>query len=142
MSEQLILHSLDDTVMLAARLAHAAQPGQVFALRGTLGAGKTAFARAFVQALAGAGVTVNSPTFTLLQTYITPRGEIWHYDLYRIEDESALVELGLEEAAAHITLIEWPERLGHYPMPITHVLEFTLGEDGMRRVTVHLVGEA
>ncbi len=142
MAEMIALPDMEATKALAARLAADSRPGTMLALRGTLGAGKTEFARAFIRALSGAEVTVNSPTFTLLQTYPTPHGEVWHYDLYRIEDEAALVELGLEEAAEHIVLIEWPERLGHYPMPITHVLEFTLGADGMRSVVVHLVSQA
>lgn len=129
------LLALEDTRALAARLAPALKPGDVVALSGELGAGKTEFARALIQALAGREVEVTSPTFTLLQTYDTKQGEVWHYDLYRIEHESALAELGLEEALSHITLIEWPERLGRYSLPVTHRFAFTLHENGSRSVT-------
>ncbi|OYW13396.1 MAG: tRNA (adenosine(37)-N6)-threonylcarbamoyltransferase complex ATPase subunit type 1 TsaE [Rhodospirillales bacterium 12-54-5] len=128
--------TLDDTAQLAKRLAATARPGDVFTLSGNLGAGKTAFARCFIQALSAEPVEVTSPTFTLLQTYPIPGGEIWHYDLYRIEHESALVELGLDDALAHITLIEWPERLGYYHLPIAAALEFRLNDDGSREVMI------
>jgi tRNA threonylcarbamoyl adenosine modification protein YjeE len=136
MPHKQILYSLDDTKSLAGRVAPWLKKGDVLALKGDLGAGKTAFARFLIQALSGRDVEVNSPTFTLLQTYPSPAGEIWHYDLYRIEDESALAELGLEDALAHLVLIEWPERLGRYKMPITATLTFTLGENNTRTVEI------
>lgn len=128
------LHSLADTEALAAQISAQLHAGDVVALEGTLGVGKTAFARALIQHRAGQDMEVVSPTFTLLQTYPMPDGsEVWHYDLYRIEHPSALMELALDEALAHLTLIEWPERLGDYPLPITHRLNLTLEADGTRR---------
>ena len=106
------------TVALAATLAKASRPGDVIALRGDLGAGKTAFARAFIRARevmsGGTGVTeVPSPTFTLVQTYQMAIGDVWHFDLYRLDRSADAYELGLDEAMAEgIVLIEWPERLG------------------------------
>jgi tRNA threonylcarbamoyladenosine biosynthesis protein TsaE len=130
------LRSEADTQQLAVQLAAQAKTGDVFALQGDLGAGKTAFARYFIQALASVSVDVASPTFTLLQTYDTSKGEVWHYDLYRIENEAALVELALEDATSHIVLIEWPERLGSYRLPISATLTFTILGDGSREVTI------
>ena len=87
--------------------------GDVFFLKGELGAGKTVLARGFLQALLGAGLDVTSPTFTLVQVYETDLFDIWHTDLYRLEDFSQLFELGLEEAfETSVSLIEWPDRLG------------------------------
>jgi tRNA threonylcarbamoyladenosine biosynthesis protein TsaE len=101
------------TARLAQALAALARPGDFVALRGDLGAGKTSLARAFIVALAGRPEEVPSPTFTLAQSYETPAGTVWHLDLYRIDDPSELVELGLEDAlAGSITLVEWPDRLG------------------------------
>jgi tRNA threonylcarbamoyladenosine biosynthesis protein TsaE len=101
------------TLALGARLASSAQPGDVIALRGALGAGKTTLARGFVRALLGAATEVPSPTFTLVQTYETAKGLVWHFDLYRLEDPEEAWELGIEDAFADgISLIEWPERLG------------------------------
>lgn len=101
------------TGRLAAAIAASARLGDLIALTGDLGAGKTAFARAFVRARAGADIDVPSPTFTLVQTYDLPSGPIWHVDLYRTERPEEARELGLDEALADaIVLIEWPERLG------------------------------
>lgn len=98
-------------------MARALRPGDVVALAGDLGAGKTTFARALIAAFAAeAGQPapeVPSPTFTLVQTYEFARATIWHFDLYRIERPDDALELGIEEAfAGGIALIEWPERLG------------------------------
>jgi tRNA threonylcarbamoyladenosine biosynthesis protein TsaE len=106
------LPDLRATEALAGRVAALATVGDIIALAGPLGAGKTAFARAFITALAGTPTEVPSPTFTLLQTYATPRASIWHFDLYRLERAEEAYELGVEEAFADgISLIEWPERL-------------------------------
>jgi tRNA threonylcarbamoyladenosine biosynthesis protein TsaE len=100
------------TRQLAERLAGVAVPRDIIALGGTLGMGKTAFARAFIQHLAGAQ-EVPSPTFTLVQSYDVQAGTIWHFDLYRLNRPEDVWELGFEEALeAGILLIEWPERLG------------------------------
>lgn len=106
------LENLDDTARLGAKLASALARGDVVALAGDLGAGKTALARTILQAL---GVTghMPSPTFTLVQSYETPRLVVHHFDLYRIEDESELDELGFEDSLTEgAALIEWPERAG------------------------------
>lgn len=109
------------TQQMARRLAALARAGDVIALWGDLGAGKTVFARAFVNALAPPGgdataaeeEEVPSPTFTLVQVYERAPASVWHVDLYRIEDRSETRELGLDEAFAEgISLIEWPGRLG------------------------------
>jgi tRNA threonylcarbamoyladenosine biosynthesis protein TsaE len=100
------------TVALARRIAGVARAGDVIALAGDLGVGKTCFARAFVDALTGDGEEVPSPTFTLVQTYESPAGTIWHFDLFRLSRPEEAYELGLEEAfISGITVIEWPERL-------------------------------
>lgn len=100
------------TQRFAAALAPVAGPGDVIALFGDLGTGKTAFARAFVRALCGADEEVPSPTFTLVQLYDTDGATIWHFDLYRLERPEDALELDIEEAFADgISLIEWPDRL-------------------------------
>jgi|SRR5262245_1404041 len=100
------------TVSIARRLAAVARSGDVIALSGDLGAGKTCFARGFIEALTGQAEEAPSPTFTLVQTYDSDRGTIWHFDLYRLARADDALELGLEDAVADgITLIEWPERI-------------------------------
>jgi len=107
------------TGRLAAAFARAARLGDVLALAGPLGAGKTAFARAFIQALPGgeAVTEIPSPTFTLAQVYALPAATVWHFDFYRLEDPEEVWELGWEEAVGEgIVLVEWPERAGtHLP---------------------------
>lgn len=102
------------TVVLARRLAPLVARRDVIALWGDLGAGKTRFARALIDALEdNGGEEVPSPTFTLVQTYDTPAGPVWHFDLYRLESAEEVLELGFEEALAEgISIIEWPDRLG------------------------------
>jgi tRNA threonylcarbamoyladenosine biosynthesis protein TsaE len=100
------------TGALARRLAPRLRQGDVIALYGDLGAGKTAFARALVRAL-GSPDDVPSPTFTLVQIYDVPVGRVWHFDLYRIDDPRELIEIGWEDALSDgIMLVEWPDRAG------------------------------
>lgn len=99
------------TATLAARIAAVARPGDVIALAGGLGAGKTVFARAFIHARGGRD-DVPSPTFTLVQTYELADGTIWHFDCYRLHSAAEAWELGIEDAFHDgIALIEWPERI-------------------------------
>lgn len=108
------LQSQAETEALAAELSLFAQAGTVILLVGGLGAGKSTFARAFIQALAspGAAFEIPSPTFTLIQTYDETRIPVTHADLYRLTSASELDELGLEDLLpSHIILVEWPERL-------------------------------
>ncbi len=108
------LPDLAATARLGAALASVARVGDVIALRGDLGAGKTELARATIRAAVGdPDLIVPSPTFTLLETYDTPRGAWWHFDLYRLDAPDQVYELGWEDALADaIALVEWPERLG------------------------------
>lgn len=100
---------------LAERLAGLLTGGDIVFLSGDLGAGKTALARALIRVMTGKGdEEVPSPTFTLVQTYDTPKGTVWHFDLYRLKNAEEIVELGWDEAlGSGILLIEWPERFGH-----------------------------
>lgn len=107
------------TARLARAVARRVRPGDVILLAGPYGAGKTAFARAFLRAATGdPDLIVPSPSFTLVQTYALPDGvEVWHYDLWRVAGADELAELGWDEARAGIALVEWPERLGSLTPP-------------------------
>lgn len=101
------------TRALGARLARLARPGDVIALFGTLGTGKSTLARAFIRALTSPDEEVPSPTFTLVQAYEADAAVLWHFDLYRLDRPEDAFELGIEDAFVDgISLIEWPERLG------------------------------
>lgn len=99
---------------LSSLIAATARPGDLIALHGDLGAGKTTFARALIRSLAdNPAEEIPSPTFTLVQSYETTRMSVAHYDLYRLADPDELQELGLDEALlSGIALVEWPERGG------------------------------
>ena len=112
----MLLYSRHDeaTLALGALLAKYLKYGQVVALQGDLGAGKTVISRGVAS---GLGITepVTSPTFTVAQEYRTPDGHwLYHLDMYRIDDEMSAVAFGIEEylfSPTAITLVEWPERI-------------------------------
>jgi tRNA threonylcarbamoyladenosine biosynthesis protein TsaE len=134
----LILPNPAATERLAAIIAAEARPGDAILLSGDLGAGKTHFARAFINALSDAAEEVPSPTFTLVQAYAaTAAGEpveISHFDLYRLKSPEETIELGIEEAFAEgISLVEWPDRLG-FMTPKRHLaLRLEIAADGSTR---------
>ena len=129
------------TAAFGEDIAAALQPGDVLALSGDLGAGKTTLARAIIRALADdPRLEVPSPTFTLVQTYDLGRLSVAHFDLYRLSSADELDELGLDEAAAEgAVLVEWPERAGDR-LPAAHV-DVALAIAGAGR-RVRLAGEA
>lgn len=119
-------HLVDEaaTQRLGEDLAAAVKPGDVIALSGDLGAGKTTLARALIRALADdPALEVPSPTFTLVQTYDETRFAVLHYDLYRLGDPDELREIGFgEEGGAAVSLVEWPEKAGDFlPADTIHV---------------------
>lgn len=130
---EIALADLADTKALGARIAAYLKAGDTIALEGDLGAGKTALARAILEKL-GVTESVPSPTFTLVQHYDTPCLAVDHFDLYRIEAESELDQLGLDEVlTGGAALIEWPDRAGtRLPPDALHVKLDVLGESARR----------
>lgn len=112
---QVTLAGLDEAALtaLARRLAPTLGEGGVIHLRGELGAGKTTFARALLQAL-GVGERVKSPTYSLIESYEADGTEAHHLDLYRIADPEELEWLGLDGLwrPGALVLVEWPQRGG------------------------------
>jgi tRNA threonylcarbamoyl adenosine modification protein YjeE len=120
------------TEALARELAGLLRRGDVVALEGDLGAGKTVFARALVLALGEAdGVAIGhvpSPTFTLVQLYELPRFSVHHFDLYRLADADEVWETGIEDAFAEgVSVIEWAERIEDILPPATIRIRFEFG---------------
>lgn len=134
-----VLDFLDQNALAAAaaRLAATLRPGDALALSGDLGAGKTTFVRALVNALHGTDVPVSSPTFVFRQRYDgTPPVE--HLDLFRLDDAAEAADLGLEEAFGpdRITVVEWPERLPDLLPPGTIRIHIDGAGDEPRRLTI------
>lgn len=133
----MILEDERATAALAARLARAAREGDVIALSGPLGVGKTVLARGFIGALGHEG-DVPSPSFAIVQPYDALEPPVWHVDLYRIEDPSEIGELGLDAAADAVLLVEWPERAGVRAWPDALRLSLEFGQDGDRILTAEV----
>ena len=109
----LYLPDADETARLGQWFASRLHAGDCLLLSGPIGAGKSHFARSFIQARLGFAEDVPSPTFTLVQTYQADV-ELWHADLYRLSHPDEVLELGLDAAFdTGICLIEWPDRLGN-----------------------------
>jgi tRNA threonylcarbamoyladenosine biosynthesis protein TsaE len=116
------------TDRVGAALGHALRAGDTVLLSGSLGAGKSALARAAIKARCGDATDVPSPTYTLAQVYEAPGLTIWHADLYRLGASDEVPELGLVEAfESAAVLVEWPDRLGAW-RPLA-ALDLTLEHD-------------
>lgn len=133
----MILQSEDETAAAGAALSKASRPGDVIALSGPLGVGKTAFARGFILALGHVG-DVPSPSFAIVQPYEDLVPPVWHVDLYRIESASEIDELGLDAAADAVLLVEWPKRAGVGAWPEALVLSLDFAQDGARILTAEV----
>lgn len=132
----IFLSSEEDTTRLGVWFAHTLNQGDTLLLSGSIGAGKSHFARAFIRARLGREEDIPSPTFTLVQTYDADV-EIWHSDLYRLSHPDEVLELGLDEAfTSAICLIEWPDRLGSLAPATAISLGLTpLGEGRLARIS-------
>lgn len=113
--KKLLNQKLQDIKNFASQLARVCKTGDIIALWGNLGAGKTTFSRYFIQALYSQIGEIPSPTFPLVQVYSGDKETIWHFDLYRLQQPEEAWELSIEEAwTTAISLIEWPQRLKHF----------------------------
>ncbi|MFY9287766.1 MAG: tRNA (adenosine(37)-N6)-threonylcarbamoyltransferase complex ATPase subunit type 1 TsaE [Alphaproteobacteria bacterium] len=130
------LPTLEATSALARRLAPQLMQGDLLALKGDLGAGKTTFARALLQEMGVMG-DVPSPTFTLVQSYDPPPFAVHHFDLYRLKTADELDELGWDEALTEgVSVVEWPERAeGRLPKDYL-LLRFTMDDKKSRHCTL------
>lgn len=115
-----ILNSVEAAQTFGANWATDLVGGEIFALHGVLGAGKTQLAKGLARGLGYLG-DVTSPTFTIVHEYRGGRLPVYHIDLYRIQGEKEAVEIGLEEylPGNGVTVIEWPERIASILPPQT-----------------------
>jgi tRNA threonylcarbamoyladenosine biosynthesis protein TsaE len=136
------LPDLAATAAFGRRLAGLLRRGDVVALKGGLGVGKTTLARAIVAGLSPEAEDVPSPTFTLVQTYPAALSdgpaELWHFDLYRLDRPDQVYELGIEDALAEgVSLIEWPElAAGLLPKERLLTIELQIANGEARRALI------
>ena len=131
-----------DTRELARALAGALEPGDVLALIGPLGAGKTCFVRGLARALGvPESVPVHSPSFTLLHVY-EGRVPVYHFDLYRLSDEDDLEAVGYRDAldGVGICVVEWADRIPSAAPPVHLEVAIELLEGDGRLITLSPVG--
>lgn len=134
--DTLISSGPEETVAAGRRLAASLSPGSVVALSGELGAGKTHFVRGLVEGWQGAE-NATSPTFTLLHEYATPRGPVFHLDLYRASSAAEIWSAAHDELEAPDALVvmEWADRFPELVPP--HAVHVRLEHEGngRRRIT-------
>lgn len=125
-----------DTIALAADIAAQLRSGDIILLEGSLGMGKSVMARSLIQKLTQQpDLHVPSPTFTLVQTYDTDLGPVWHFDLYRLNNPEEIYELGWEESFCHaVMIIEWPDRMGYLRPQQALTLSFQSGTQPDERI--------
>jgi tRNA threonylcarbamoyladenosine biosynthesis protein TsaE len=136
----MIIHSesVEQTRSLGAAIAKKATPGQVYALIGALGAGKTEFVRGFALAL-NPSAHVRSPSFTLMNIYETQKFPIYHFDFYRLAKPGELVEIGFQEYinGNGVCLIEWADMFEkELPGEVTTIIRFTDEGETKRKIEV------
>jgi tRNA threonylcarbamoyladenosine biosynthesis protein TsaE len=131
-------HSLEDTDELGAQIAKVLEAGEVVALVGTLGAGKTRLVQAIAAAVGNDPAGVTSPTFVLVNEYTAGRLPIYHFDVYRLKDDDEFLELGAEEYfdRSGVTLIEWGDRVEHLLPSRASVVTIEFDDDGNRLVRI------
>ncbi len=111
---EFISHSESETTDFAKSFADQLKCGDILALYGDLGTGKTVFSKGIINALTHKNTDVPSPTFTLVQSYDTPTCPIYHFDFYRLKTPEEAFEIGIEDYFNDgISLIEWPEKIGY-----------------------------
>ncbi len=128
--ETFISHNIEETKELAKKIANQLCAGKVVLLYGTLGAGKTTFTKALIKELGFDGV-VTSPTFSIYNVY-QAKMPVYHFDMYRIEDEGEATEIGIDEIFEDknaISIVEWPEKV-----------EQMLPEDAMK-IKIYIIDE-
>lgn len=132
---KILVKNKEEMANLAKKMALNAKKGDIFALTGTLGAGKSFFASHFINALLDEKQDILSPTFNLVYGYESQKGEIFHFDLYRLKDASELENIGFfENISSGISLIEWPQIAQKFLPKNTIQIEINILEGDQREV--------
>ena len=129
-------HSYKETEAIGARLAAVLRPGAVIAYEGDLGAGKTAFTRGVARGL-GCAEQVTSPTYTIVNEYLTGKMPLFHFDMYRLHSADDLWDIGWEDYLERggVCCVEWSENVQEALTDVITVRIEKTGEDS-RRITI------
>lgn len=131
--------SPEETFAVARALGQRHPEGGIFYLEGDLGAGKTIFAKGLAAAYGVDPEDVVSPTFALVNRYSSGKRTVYHVDLYRIENDRELAELGLEEIEGEpglVILVEWAEKLGRFRRPEAIVIRLETAGESTRAIEI------
>lgn len=131
-----VTHSEEETYIFASKIGQKLKPGAIVLLSGTMGAGKSVFARGIIQSL-GYDLPVTSPTFALMNEYATTP-VVCHFDLYRLDNPEQLYDIGYDEYiyADNISLIEWSEKM-EYLLPDDYIeIRIEKQDSQTRKITV------
>ena len=137
---EIIINTKDEMIQLARDLAAKTSEGDLICLYGDLGVGKSFFVRYFINALRDEECEVLSPTFNLVYSYESNRGQINHFDLYRLKSEEELENIGFFEVLRNsICLVEWPQIAeGYFDFPHVkiYIENVSEGQEESRKVTI------
>ena len=136
---EFVTHSPKETEALATRLAAGLKPGAVIAYRGDLGAGKTAFTRGLARGL-GIAEPVTSPTYTIVNEYLTGRLPLFHFDMYRLHSADDLFDIGWEDYLDRggVCAVEWSENVAE---AMDSAIRVSIAKDPDREDTRHITIE-
>ena len=136
---QITTHSADETQALGKKLAESLRPGDVIAYFGNLGAGKTAFTRGIAEGL-GVSEQVTSPTYTIVNEYLSGRLPLFHFDMYRLGSEEELFDIGWEDYLARggVCAVEWSENVED---ALQDAIRITIEKDSLVPDTRHITIE-
>ncbi|NCB42829.1 MAG: tRNA (adenosine(37)-N6)-threonylcarbamoyltransferase complex ATPase subunit type 1 TsaE [Clostridia bacterium] len=139
MKKQIILKTEEDTKAFGASLAESINPGDIFALVGDLGTGKTTLAKSIAAALSVQEMII-SPTFTIVCEYLSGRIPFYHFDVYRVHEEEELFEIGFEEylEGAGVCVIEWGDLVKDILPSRTKWIILKYGENEGERICTSL----
>ena len=136
---QITTHSADETQALGKKLAESLRPGDVIAYFGDLGAGKTAFTRGIAEGL-GVSEQVTSPTYTIVNEYLSGRLPLFHFDMYRLGSSDELFDIGWEDYLARggVCAVEWSENVED---ALQDAIRITIEKDSLAPDTRHIIIE-
>lgn len=136
--KEFISKSVKDTYNIAKKISAKLNSGDIVLLSGDLGAGKTHFVKGIVKSFGGDDKSVTSPTFTIINEYLTNKFNIYHFDLYRIDNPNELYNIGFEEYfyGDGVCFIEWPERAEEFFIGDKKIVNITKIDDNARKFII------